>query len=63
MGTVRSEDYLERIATALEGINQELGSISNSLCDMGISADKLADLAECINGYRQFCITGDVTTR
>ena len=63
MGTVRSEDCLERIAIALEGINQELGYINNSLSDMGLSADKLADLTECINGYNQFCITGDVTTR
>lgn len=60
MGTVKQEDTLERIADALEGINEELSSISSSLADLSA----LTDLADCITrsrGGEQFCITGNVT--
>lgn len=60
METVKHEEILIRIANALEGIDQELSSISESLVDL----NALADLMKCVTntpGGKKLCITGDVT--
>lgn len=62
METEMREDLLERIASALEGINTELADISShleSLDDIGASLDS------CIatNGKNRFlCITGNISS-
>lgn len=55
------EEQLKRIADALEGIDQELSSISGSLSSISLSTDALENLDKCVNNHGQFCITGDVT--
>lgn len=58
---LREVEYLEKIATALEGINQSLDSISSSCIDM--TAEN--PLHECISKTRAgsaLCVTGSITT-
>lgn len=43
---------LDRIANALENLNQEVGCISASI----------PDLEECIDEYGRFCVTGTMTS-
>ncbi len=66
MGTVNQEEQLNRIAVALERINDNLDSISSSLADVSVSLDSLdKTLDGCVssNGNSHFlCITGNVST-
>ena len=61
-----NEEVLIRIAEALEGIKDELGSINSSLADSSVSLNSLEkDIEGCISvsGKSQYlCIAGDVNT-
>lgn len=55
--SVKSDEALERIALALEGINDSLSGIQQSL-------EVLEEVSECVsqNQYgSMFCITGNIT--
>lgn len=57
--SVKSDNALERIATALEGIE-------SSLSDMQQPLEALEELSECVAKTQRgslFCITGNVNTR
>lgn len=44
-------ERLERIANALESLNQEVGRINANIPELG----------ECIDEYGRFCVTGTMT--
>lgn len=56
--SVKSDEALERIAVALEGINESLSSIQQSV-------EILEELSECVSQSpygSMFCITGNITS-
>ena len=55
-------ETLKRIADALEGIDQSLTSISNSLVDMA-SAHPLDDCISKTKAGSFLCITGNIVSR
>lgn len=61
-----NEELLLRIAEALEGVRDELSSISSSLADSSVSLnnlDKNIDGCISVSGKSQYlCISGDVNT-
>lgn len=57
---VSQRDNLERIANALEGIEQSLDSISSSLADMA-SANPLDDCISKTRAGSALCVTGNIT--
>ena len=66
MEAVNKEEQHDRIANALERINDNLDSISSSLADVSVSLDSLdknLDGCICTNGNSKFlCITGNIST-
>lgn len=61
MGTARSEELLERIAIALEGIDRNLDVISSILGGIDDSISGINVLTDCVDSRKQFCVTGNVT--
>ena len=61
-----NEELLRRLVEAMEGIKDELGSISSSLADSSVTLNSLEkDIEGCISvsGKSQYlCIAGDVNT-
>lgn len=57
---VSQRDNLERIANALEGIEQSLDSISSSLADMA-STNPLDDCISKTRAGSALCVTGNIT--
>lgn len=52
---------LDRIADSLENIDQELTGINSSMNGLEDSLGALSELSNCVNKYKQLCITGNVT--
>lgn len=52
---------LDRLADVLEGIDQELAGINSSMNGLEDSLNALSELSNCVNKYKQLCITGNVT--
>lgn len=57
---VSQSDNLDRIANALEGIEQSLDSISSSLADMA-STNPLDDCISKTRAGSALCVTGNIT--
>lgn len=70
MGTIKQEEQLERIASALEGMHQELGSMNVHLESIDSMEGYLKELADCVGcippnpyqkeGHHVFRIEGSV---
>lgn len=57
---ISQSDNLDRIANALEGIEQSLDSISSSLADMA-STNPLDDCISKTRAGSALCVTGNIT--